>query len=114
MLAIFIPLILSVILNGAVSPGWSQPFERLPVEATSDWVLATGDLITAATSRRMNNGEMDLNRAMWIVEQRFTGQILRAETQIENGQPVHHIRILTPDGRVLNLRVDSSGRIIEP
>lgn len=57
--------------------------------------------------------ESELDRAIRIVGQRTAGQVLRAETRIEDGERIHHIRVLTNDGRVQNWRVDRSGRILD-
>lgn len=56
-----------------------------------------------------------LEQAVAKARERFNGRVLAAETQPQAGRRIHVIRILTPDGRVKNLRVDAAtGRFEEP
>ena len=46
-----------------------------------------------------------------MVRSRYEGKVVRAETRYSNGRPVHHIRLVTPEGRVYTIVVDGvSGR----
>jgi hypothetical protein len=54
---------------------------------------------------------VSLDQAVSMVRSRYDGKVIRAETHYSDGRPVHHIRILTPEGRVYTVRVDGvSGR----
>ncbi len=52
-----------------------------------------------------NNGE-SLDSAVSRIRGRTGGRVLSAETRNENGRPVHHIRILTGNGKVKRIRVE--------
>ena len=57
-------------------------------------------------------GRLSLDDAVAIVRARYQGKVIRAETQGSSDHPVHHIRILSPEGRVYTVSVDGvSGRI---
>jgi len=55
---------------------------------------------------------LSLNSAVDMVLSRFGGQVVRAETQSRNGQLFYLIRVLTPDGTLVRVRVDAlTGRM---
>jgi hypothetical protein len=60
-----------------------------------------GDLPVLAQA----NG-VSLDQAVAQVRRRTGGRVLSAETQMSNGVPIHHIRVLTSDQRVRTIRVD--------
>jgi hypothetical protein len=49
---------------------------------------------------------VSLDQAVAQVRRRTGGRVLSAETQMSNGVPIHHIRVLTSDQRVRTIRVD--------
>lgn len=51
---------------------------------------------------------ISLAEATRMVQQRFGGQVLRAETRRDDGRVVHRIRVLTEDGRVRTVQVDAA------
>ncbi|WP_240900964.1 PepSY domain-containing protein [Thioalkalivibrio sp. XN8] len=51
---------------------------------------------------------VSLAAATRMVQQRFGGQVLRAETRRDDGRVVHRIRVLTEDGRVRTVQVDAA------
>ena len=54
-----------------------------------------------------------LDQAVARVRREFGGKIIRAETRRSNGRPVHHIKVLSDNGRVRTVRVDGvTGRIL--
>lgn len=56
---------------------------------------------------------VSLDEAVAKVRRRYEGKILRAETRVRDGRAIHHIKLLTPDGRVRTIRVDAeTGRIL--
>lgn len=55
---------------------------------------------------------MSLDQAVAMVESRYGGRVVKAERKGEGERAAYRIRVLTEDGRVLDLRVDpASGRI---
>lgn len=54
-----------------------------------------------------------LDEAIILVRSRVPGEVLRAETRMDPASgPVHHLRVLTPEGRVQQWRVHAqTGRI---
>lgn len=58
--------------------------------------------------------ETSLEEAVAKVRQAVAGRILSAETVLDNGNTVHRIKVLTPQGRVITVEVDArSGELIE-
>ncbi len=54
-----------------------------------------------------------LDQAVAKVRRQYGGKIIRAETRKSNGRPVHHIKVLSDNGRVRTVRVDGvTGRIL--
>lgn len=49
-----------------------------------------------------------LDQAVAQVKQQTGGRILTAETKNRDGQPVHRIKVLMPDGRVRVIYVDAN------
>lgn len=55
---------------------------------------------------------LSLNSAVDLVLSRFGGQVVKAEAQSRDGQLFYLIRVLTPDGTLVRVRVDAlTGRI---
>ena len=50
--------------------------------------------------RIVQDGGMSLSEAVESVRRSTDGRILRAETKTKNGREVHHIKVLTKDGKV--------------
>lgn len=53
-------------------------------------------------------GGISLDEAVESVRDRNGGRVISAETQQRDGQQVHNIRLLTKDGKVKRIRIDSS------
>jgi len=53
------------------------------------------------------NGGISLNEAVSQARQKNNGKVLSAETIRIDGRTVHHIKILTQDGRVKRSRIDA-------
>jgi uncharacterized membrane protein YkoI len=51
-------------------------------------------------------GAVSLDQAVAQVQRRVGGRVLSAETRMEDGVPVHHVRVLTSSQRVRTIRVD--------
>ena len=56
----------------------------------------------------------DLDEAVALVTERLPGQVLRAETEQQDGRTVHRIRVLTDDSVVRTIVVDEYDGILEP
>ncbi len=70
------------------------------------WLLAVG---SAAA------GLLDLDQAAARVHREIDGRVLGGREVQEEGRLVYVIRVLTPDGRVVHVRVDqATGRILQP
>ena len=55
---------------------------------------------------------VSLDQAVAKVRARYEGRVIRAETRYPDGKPVHHVKLLSPDGKVRTIRVDGiTGRI---
>ncbi len=56
-----------------------------------------------------NNG-MTLSEAIESVRRRTGGRVVSAETRVQNGREVHHIKVLTKDGKVRTHKVNGRRR----
>jgi len=54
-----------------------------------------------------NNGDISLDEAVAQARRQHKGKVLSAETIRVDGRKVHHIKILTRDGRVKRTRIDA-------
>lgn len=52
-----------------------------------------------------DNDGMTLSEAVESVRQRTKGRIISAETKGKNGNEVHHIKVLTDDGKVKTFKI---------
>lgn len=78
----------------ALTPGASYSFE--PVEP----VLRVAQ----------KNGGMTLSQAIEQVRRQTGGQILSATTKVKGNREVHHIKVLTKDGKVRTVKVPGRRR----
>ena len=60
--------------------------------------------------RIVQNGGMTLSEAVESVRRSTDGRIVSAATKIQGGREVHHVKVLTKDGKVKTHRI--SGRKI--
>ena len=76
-------------------------------------ILVAVFLLVSPPSVADKDRYISLDRAVSQVRQQTGGRVLSAETRQQNGRPVHHIRILSEQGKVLRYRVDArSGKRI--
>ncbi len=75
-------------------------------------LLAVGPCAGVAANDRPSRSGMSMDQAVAMVESRYGGRVVKAERKGEGERVTYRIRVLTEDGRVLDLRVDpASGRI---
>ena len=60
--------------------------------------------------RPVQSGGMSLSQAVEMVRKRTGGKIVSAETRVQGGREVHHIKVLTKDGKVRTERVNGRRR----
>jgi uncharacterized membrane protein YkoI len=53
---------------------------------------------------------MSLSDAIESVRSRTGGRVVSAETRVSNGREVHHIKVLTEDGKVRTHKVNGCRR----
>ncbi len=95
-----------------------HPLKRLSRRwRTAAWLLLVVLLVVSplALSRGDKNGHrrgQELDEAVRSVKNQTRGQILSAKTHQDSQRRYHKIRVLTPDGRVKNVRLpaDRSGK----
>jgi uncharacterized membrane protein YkoI len=56
------------------------------------------------------NDGMTLSEAVEQVRRQTNGRIISAETKISNGREVHHIKVLTKDGKVKTHKIQGRKR----
>lgn len=80
-----------------------------PVSAPGEWLPVANHESAESDAR----GGVSLGEAVARV-QRATGEtVIAAETRTRGGQTIHHVRVLSREGRVRVYRVDArSGRIM--
>lgn len=91
----------------------------LPAQAAKDSRHSPPDYRSQPADRKggdrghdEHEARVSLDEAVAIVRSRYPGKVIRAETEGSSDHPVHHIRILSPEGRVYTVSVDGlSGRI---
>jgi len=69
------------------------------------WQYQGEDVLYAAQS-----GGMSLSQAIESVRRRTGGKVVSAETRVEGGREVHHIKVLTKDGKVKTHKVNGRQR----
>lgn len=55
-------------------------------------------------------GCMSLSQAIESVRRRTNGKVVGAETRVQGGREVHHIKVLTKDGKVKTYKVNGCSR----
>lgn len=53
---------------------------------------------------------MSLSDAIELVRRRTGGKVISAETKVQGGREVHHVKVLTKDGKVRTERVNGCRR----
>lgn len=75
-------------------------------------LLVAGPCAGVSAADRPARSGMSLDQAVAMVESRYGGRVVKAERKGEGERATYRIRVLTEDGRVLDLRIDpASGRI---
>ena len=64
----------------------------------------------AAGNRTSQSDGMTLSQAIESVRQRTGGKVVSAETRVQGGREVHHIKVLTKDGKVKTHKVNGRRR----
>ena len=60
--------------------------------------------------RTTQSNGMSLSQAIESVRRRTGGKVVSAETRVQGGREVHHIKVLTKDGKVKTHRVNGCRR----
>jgi uncharacterized membrane protein YkoI len=60
--------------------------------------------------RLADSGGMSLSQAIESVRRRTGGKVVAAETRVKGGREVHHIKVLTKDGKVKTYKVNGRRR----
>ena len=78
-------------------------------------IFAAALLLSSLAASAQHGRYTSLDQAVSEARERYDGRVLSAETERRGGRESHNIRVLTPDGRVKNLRMDpNTGRFEEP
>ena len=73
-------------------------------------VVSADDYDDRSLQVAQSNGGKTLAQAVDQVRRQTGGQILSAETKVQGGREVHHIKVLTKDGKVKTHRVQGRRR----
>lgn len=99
-----IALTLMVLAAAAAWPSQASAFD-LEAELKMLHAQYQGESFLLATQDGMS-----LSQAIESVRKRTGGKVLSAETKIQGGREVHHIKVLTKDGKVRTHRVNGRRR----
>ena len=66
-----------------------------------------------ATSTVMLRGEMSMDQAVRMVEERYHARVVKAETQHDEGRTLYVLRLLNDAGKVWTVRVDAASGSVE-
>ena len=100
-----IALTFLVLAAAALLPLRASAFE-LEVNLKAQHVQYGGEPLI----RTAQNDGMSLSEAIESVRRRTGGRIVSAETRVQNGREVHHIKVLTKDGKVKTHKVNGRRR----
>lgn len=64
----------------------------------------------AAENHTAQSGGMSLSQAIQSVKNRTDGKVISAETRVQGGREVHHIKVLQKDGKVKTYKVNGRSR----
>jgi len=67
----------------------------------------------SATSTVMLRGDMSMDQAVRMVEQRYHARVVKAETQLDEGRTLYVLRLLNDAGKVWTVRVDAASGSVE-
>jgi len=76
--------------------------------ALAPWPAQAGRTADPGLRVAQADERISLAEATRMVQQRYGGQVLRAEAKRDNGRTVYRIRVLTEDGRVRTVHVDAA------
>jgi uncharacterized iron-regulated membrane protein len=68
---------------------------------------------TSATPSVMPRGDMSMDQAVKMVEQRYHARVVKAETQHDEGRTLYVLRLLNDAGKVWTVRVDAASGSVE-
>jgi len=70
-----------------------------------------GSLLLLVGLALLTYGQMstagDLDESVNMIRDRTGGRVLSAKTRKSDGRRIHHIRVLTPEGKVRRFRLDA-------
>ena len=98
-------LTLLIIVVAAFLPGRADAFD-LEKSLKEVHVQYQGD----AEYRVVQSDGMTLSQAIESVRSRTGGKVVSAETRVQGGREVHHIKVLTKDGKVKTHKVNGRRR----
>jgi uncharacterized membrane protein YkoI len=74
------------------------------------WLPASAgapDSRAAQAPAMTTGGTVSMDQAVKMVERRFHARVVKAETERDNGRTVYVLRLLSDEGKVWTVRVDS-------
>ncbi len=77
------------------------------IRQTVALVLLVFGLSPMAYAEKPVAAEIDLDGSVNMIREQTGGRVLSAETRSRDGRAVHHIRVLTPRGKVKRFRLDA-------
>jgi len=81
------------------------PAQAFDLEQTLRDLQPSGQSDTRPILRVAQQGGMTLSQAIESVRRQTDGRIVSAETKVSGGREVHHIKVLTKDGKVRTHRI---------
>lgn len=81
------------------------PAQAFDLEQALRELQPSGQADTRPILRVAQQGGMTLSQAIESVRRQTDGRIVSAETKVSGGREVHHIKVLTKDGKVRTHRI---------
>ena len=98
-------LTMLVLMAAAFLPGKAAAFDLEEALKEQHIQYEAGDTI-----RTVQSNGMSLSQAIESVRRRTGGKVVSAETRVQGGREVHHIKVLTKDGKVKTHKVNGRRR----
>jgi uncharacterized membrane protein YkoI len=98
-------LILLILVSAACLPGRAAAFD-LEQTLKEQHVQYQGEV----QYQTAQSDGMSLSQAIESVRRRTGGKVVSAETRVQGGREVHHIKVLTDDGKVKTHKVNGRKR----
>ena len=91
-----------------------SPWRTLVVSVFLSLSMAAGATSVATdVSRGNTSGEVSMEQAVRMVEQRFRARVVKAESHKDNGRTTYVLKLLDDSGKVRTVHVDAASGAVQ-